>query len=76
MKTFPVAYVGPTDTQNAVLRWQIRQIMDKTKGLVAIIPEQKKKTTEEIIAERLEKDNEKYLELIIQISKELFNSES
>ena len=43
MKTFPVAYVGPTDTQNAVLRWQIRQIMDKTKGLVAIIPEQKKK---------------------------------
>ena len=76
MKTIPVVPVGCGDMQKTLLRWQIRQSMNKTKGLVAIIPNEKKRTTEEIIAERLEKDSEKYLKLIIQLHKELFNSDS
>lgn len=76
MKTIPVVPVGCGDMQNTLLRWQIRQSMNKTKGLVAIIPKQEEKTTEEIIAERLEEDSEKYLKLIIQFYKELFNSDS
>ena len=43
MKTFPVVPVGCGGMQNTWLRWQLRQSMNKTKGLVAIIPNEKKK---------------------------------
>ena len=71
--------IGPVSCDNMQSNWlrlQVRQSMNKIAGNIAMLPEHQKKTTDEIIAERLSKDSEKHLKLIIQLHKELFNSDS
>jgi len=76
MKTIPIACVGSGNTQNAMLREYLRQSIKNTKGLVFIPQELKQRTIEELLAERIEKENAEILETIKQINEEIFGTKN